>query len=291
LNSWSSHHPGGELVISHYVGRDATDELDAYHSDDTLKRRVPKFCVGTLAQEEKDVSLSSPTILLSSSQDHFFAARRSRKEVLVELDSVLIIPLLDFLVCFLPSVFRLPRPSYHARIPAFQECLRRCDLDPSRRSSPRSGSFAIPSTTSSLFLLLACPVDSLLHPPPTPHSATRRPLSSTCATLPLVLRDPKSPHDGLPDASSTSQRRGIVHGAVLGRLLRRYNQIRPSRSFSSCSVVAGYGSRSGELEEGRFDRWERRFARFVLGVSLQSRVASFCLLLHLLANARDVRLT
>lgn len=29
LNSWIEKHPGGHLVISHMVGRDATDEMTA----------------------------------------------------------------------------------------------------------------------------------------------------------------------------------------------------------------------------------------------------------------------
>lgn len=29
LNSWLNKHPGGSLVISHMVGRDATDEITA----------------------------------------------------------------------------------------------------------------------------------------------------------------------------------------------------------------------------------------------------------------------
>ncbi|KAI5121274.1 hypothetical protein M0805_002319 [Coniferiporia weirii] len=36
--SWLTRHPGGPLAILHFVGRDATDEVDAFHSADTLKR-------------------------------------------------------------------------------------------------------------------------------------------------------------------------------------------------------------------------------------------------------------
>ncbi|PCH33716.1 fatty acid/sphingolipid desaturase [Wolfiporia cocos MD-104 SS10] len=36
--SWLAAHPGGTLAILHFVGRDATDECHAFHSDDTLKR-------------------------------------------------------------------------------------------------------------------------------------------------------------------------------------------------------------------------------------------------------------
>ncbi|KAF8528014.1 fatty acid/sphingolipid desaturase [Hysterangium stoloniferum] len=35
---WLANHPGGALAILHFVGRDASEEIDAYHSDDTLRR-------------------------------------------------------------------------------------------------------------------------------------------------------------------------------------------------------------------------------------------------------------
>ncbi|OIW30536.1 fatty acid/sphingolipid desaturase [Coniochaeta ligniaria NRRL 30616] len=37
LDSWLHKHPGGRLAILHMVGRDATDEIKAYHSDAALK--------------------------------------------------------------------------------------------------------------------------------------------------------------------------------------------------------------------------------------------------------------
>ncbi|TBU63846.1 fatty acid/sphingolipid desaturase [Dichomitus squalens] len=36
--SWLSLHPGGNLSILHFVGRDATDEIGAFHSQETLQR-------------------------------------------------------------------------------------------------------------------------------------------------------------------------------------------------------------------------------------------------------------
>jgi len=50
-NSWLDHHPGGSLAILHFVGRDASDEIDAYHSDDTLKY-IQKYVVGTVETGE-----------------------------------------------------------------------------------------------------------------------------------------------------------------------------------------------------------------------------------------------
>ena len=37
LNSWLARHPGGHLALLHFVGRDAANEIDAYHCDATLK--------------------------------------------------------------------------------------------------------------------------------------------------------------------------------------------------------------------------------------------------------------
>lgn len=45
-HSWLDAHPGGDLAILHYVGRDATDELEAYHARDTIERLMSKFIVG-----------------------------------------------------------------------------------------------------------------------------------------------------------------------------------------------------------------------------------------------------
>lgn len=38
LNSWISRHPGGDKSILHMVGRDATDEINGYHSKETIQR-------------------------------------------------------------------------------------------------------------------------------------------------------------------------------------------------------------------------------------------------------------
>ncbi|RXK35071.1 delta8-fatty-acid desaturase [Tremella mesenterica] len=46
--SWLSHHPGGSLAILHFVGRDATDEVEAYHSPAALAR-MERFVVGRIA--------------------------------------------------------------------------------------------------------------------------------------------------------------------------------------------------------------------------------------------------
>ncbi|ORX41222.1 fatty acid desaturase-domain-containing protein [Kockovaella imperatae] len=43
-SSWTRSHPGGELAILHFVGRDATNEVLAYHSSEAL-RRVERYAI------------------------------------------------------------------------------------------------------------------------------------------------------------------------------------------------------------------------------------------------------
>lgn len=48
---WAPHHPGGHLAILHFVGRDATDEVDAYHSE-PAKQRILKYAIGHVIVDE-----------------------------------------------------------------------------------------------------------------------------------------------------------------------------------------------------------------------------------------------
>ncbi|TKY85930.1 hypothetical protein EX895_004755 [Sporisorium graminicola] len=52
LDRWLARHPGGELAILHFVGRDATDEIEAYHSDDTISRLMSRFVIGHLDEAD-----------------------------------------------------------------------------------------------------------------------------------------------------------------------------------------------------------------------------------------------
>ena len=45
--SWLQAHPGGSLPLLHFVGRDATDEILAYHSEHTLTQ-VKRFAIARL---------------------------------------------------------------------------------------------------------------------------------------------------------------------------------------------------------------------------------------------------
>ncbi|KAK4057459.1 hypothetical protein OIO90_001528 [Microbotryomycetes sp. JL221] len=47
-HAWLSQHPGGDLAILHYVGRDATNEIEAYHTGKTVKQRMGAWVIGKL---------------------------------------------------------------------------------------------------------------------------------------------------------------------------------------------------------------------------------------------------
>ncbi|KAF3919483.1 hypothetical protein ABW20_dc0100314 [Dactylellina cionopaga] len=47
IDAWVKYHPGGEKVIMHMVGRDATDEVTALHSQDA-RRQMKKFEIGRI---------------------------------------------------------------------------------------------------------------------------------------------------------------------------------------------------------------------------------------------------
>ncbi|KAI0735069.1 fatty acid/sphingolipid desaturase [Earliella scabrosa] len=49
--SWLTAHPGGTLSILHYVGRDATDEVEAFHSEESLQK-MKGFVIGRVETGE-----------------------------------------------------------------------------------------------------------------------------------------------------------------------------------------------------------------------------------------------
>lgn len=55
LDRWLANHPGGELAILHFVGRDATDEIEAYHSELTISRLMSRFVVAHLDEADWDI--------------------------------------------------------------------------------------------------------------------------------------------------------------------------------------------------------------------------------------------
>ncbi|XP_049470932.1 acyl-CoA 6-desaturase-like [Panthera uncia] len=53
ITKWSSRHPGGQRVIGHYAGEDATDAFRAFHRDlDFVHKFMKPLLIGELAPEE-----------------------------------------------------------------------------------------------------------------------------------------------------------------------------------------------------------------------------------------------
>ncbi|EJT99489.1 delta 8-sphingoloid desaturase protein [Dacryopinax primogenitus] len=52
-DSWLAQHPGGRLAIQHYIGRDATGEIDGFHSPYTLASRLKNYVVGRVDYGEE----------------------------------------------------------------------------------------------------------------------------------------------------------------------------------------------------------------------------------------------
>ncbi|KAK9457758.1 fatty acid desaturase-domain-containing protein [Dipodascopsis uninucleata] len=50
IGSWLPKHPGGDIVAYHMVGRDATDEINAYHSEEA-KSMARKYQIGRIEKE------------------------------------------------------------------------------------------------------------------------------------------------------------------------------------------------------------------------------------------------
>ncbi|KAF1809068.1 fatty acid/sphingolipid desaturase [Eremomyces bilateralis CBS 781.70] len=46
-DAWLQYHPGGEISIRHFLGRDATDEVKGFHSPETLEY-MTKYQIGTI---------------------------------------------------------------------------------------------------------------------------------------------------------------------------------------------------------------------------------------------------
>ena len=53
LNGWLAKHPGNHLSILHFVGRDATDEIEAYHPVFALSA-MRNWCVGRVEEADWD---------------------------------------------------------------------------------------------------------------------------------------------------------------------------------------------------------------------------------------------
>ena len=61
--AWAPYHPGGALALLHFVGRDATDEVEAYHSPTALAR-MKRLVVGRVEVDELGWRPLTPPIAL-----------------------------------------------------------------------------------------------------------------------------------------------------------------------------------------------------------------------------------
>ncbi|WFD31561.1 sphingolipid 8-(E)-desaturase [Malassezia sp. CBS 17886] len=52
LDNWIHKHPGGDLAILHFVGRDAKSEIEVYHSEDTIRTLMRRFAIAQLAPDD-----------------------------------------------------------------------------------------------------------------------------------------------------------------------------------------------------------------------------------------------
>lgn len=60
---WLNTHPGGNLALLHFVGRDATSEIEAYHTITTIHNRMSRWIVGRIDTAQPWVDMIPPVQL------------------------------------------------------------------------------------------------------------------------------------------------------------------------------------------------------------------------------------
>lgn len=63
--AWLNSHPGGDLAILHYVGRDASNEIEGYHTGRTVAVRMARWIVGRVELGEDGWRDMVPPVQLS----------------------------------------------------------------------------------------------------------------------------------------------------------------------------------------------------------------------------------
>ena len=69
-HSWLAHHPGGDLAILHFVGRDASDEIEAYHAPETLQMLL-RYTIGRVSPDQDGWSPFVPPLMAGWRYVHF----------------------------------------------------------------------------------------------------------------------------------------------------------------------------------------------------------------------------
>ena len=59
VGSWLQKHPGGDLIIKHFLFRDATEQFTRFHPPEVAEKILPYLQIGIL---EKPLSLQTPLI-------------------------------------------------------------------------------------------------------------------------------------------------------------------------------------------------------------------------------------
>lgn len=52
ISTWMKKHPGGDLILQHYLYKDASDEYRVYHPEFVSQKILPNFQIGVLADSE-----------------------------------------------------------------------------------------------------------------------------------------------------------------------------------------------------------------------------------------------
>ncbi len=82
MDNWVKNHPGGDTAVYHLVGRDATDEMNAYHSDETVSA-FKKWRIGTV--EKKWINFQPP--IRGGKFRSYEEQKKEEKSCLVSADS------------------------------------------------------------------------------------------------------------------------------------------------------------------------------------------------------------
>jgi len=117
LTKWKDFHPGGNLTLEHFTGKDATDVVEVYHPRKVLSERLPTFFVGPL---RKGIKTNSNTPISFAFRE---LAKQLEEEGLYQTDlSFYLFELLRGFSIFLFAIFLLlkgPQNLWNCSISAF----------------------------------------------------------------------------------------------------------------------------------------------------------------------------
>ncbi|KAG9292049.1 hypothetical protein G9A89_017949 [Geosiphon pyriformis] len=65
LDKWIKYHPGGSLAIQHMVGKDATDEINAFHPSNVYQKQIHNFYIAEYSENNLKATQEQKTIELA----------------------------------------------------------------------------------------------------------------------------------------------------------------------------------------------------------------------------------